>query len=96
MKKILLIVMIASLFVIFASKVYARGFYHHEGVYEVEDCPRRNQAQDTQNNVANKVVYYDCGNPNCHRTDEHTHDYETNGYHHSENGHNHAHGRHHR
>ena len=46
--------------------------------------------------LANEVVYYDCGNPNCHRTDEHTHYYETNEHHHYGNGHNHSHGRNHR
>ena len=100
MKKILLAVMFTTLFAVFVSKVYAGSFYHHEARCDVGDCPRRNnQVNDIQNNVddvANEVEYYDCGNPNCHRTDEHTHHYETNEHHRYGNEHSHSHGRNHR
>jgi len=97
-KKILLIGMIVILSVVFASNLYARCFYHHEDMCDIENCPRKSQVSDTTNNVddaVNEVTYYDCGNPNCHRTDEHTHYQLNNGYHHG-NGQNHSHGRHHR
>ena len=94
MKKALTLIIFAALFVAFVSQVYARDFYHYNRGCDLEDCPRRNQVNDIQNNV-DEISYYDCGNPNCHRTDEHTHYSETSGHHHG-NGRNCSHSGHHR